>query len=1234
MRAKHLTLLVAIFAIITMMFVSCNSEVAENSAISEPGKELVYASFVDKGAKELSFSYDVPAYDTLFWRYSAVKKDSYGTVGQTWAGEPAEEVFAPIPTNATTPTQGLDGKVGPFSQGKWDFKLQAFRRCTLDNNNTLVFSDKVFEGTATNVVLNKNQTNYIAVTVTPAADTGKIKISDAYYEWASSANAGTAQVKLVVTLVGRPDGSNSTDPVTYTYNELLTKETSENKYKFKGNGGYIAIPDTETTVTTAIPAGVYTATFKIVENTETPTIDEFVLQTFSLKVYGGLETIVSGNLTEGLSYENYFSVPEQTIAFTTSTNNGSASFDVPKTPSTATGETIKTTVVFPENTLSSNTQHTLTVDVTTIETAETQFVIIPEEEQNPEVAVAAIGLELTKTTVTTDESGEVTDTTTSTVSEFTDYVTITTFIQEGLTGKITVVYNDPNAGTETAKTQPIAKEGATAETEGKSVATRYATDAEMGDKLGYSAESGKLRFKTDHFSDFYVKTDGLVAQNVNSGKYYSTLQSAMDAAISGQTVKVLANIDLGTTGLVITGTNVTLDLNGKTISGAVNGKLVTITESASVTITDSSVLSTGHIYNTDKSAQGHDAIYNLGSLVIEAGSFGHEEYTRGPGLRNLGTAIINGGVFYGCGNGGYAYSVINGNENDCPSLTLNAGTISGQTHGGIAVNSGNVTIEKDFTVDIEGNFYVIWVTNDGTATNVVINGGTFSGGKYGLYTALDDGETKGYSDVSIKVYDGTFSGTLGSIKRGSTGTTYSFDVELYGGSYSSDPSNYVAPGYVAEENAGLWTVKSVFDGKGTKDDPYLIKNTTDWMTLVSVCATDNNYSATEGNYYSVTDNLDFSSINSNVGVKFFNGSIDFNGHSVQGFNQNNTTTEALIYEIGTKATISNLDFYVYSNGDRIFRLTHDICYSKPYNPTNIDVEFRNVDLFGNVGIASNNTGMYLNWAYSCSGIIKFINCNNYCNIISSGYAAAYVGLVYGGSTQLELVFNNCKNYGTIISTGKDACVLVSNPTKYSTDHLTMTISGCENYGKIYCAKDHNAALAFNYTDGYAFFTKEEIAEFESSGKIVNKENGSYSELTTTTIALSGNKFDFATTVSSLENAVRFELSYQFQGTRGNANGGVTSYTIAFNSVDDLTSSEFYNYEWKNAKEHSTQLIPVENIDEHEFNGTKYYTYTEGNQTYYVYNRDGYWMGSSKPIVNLNAFDADGNIVLVAYYQYQ
>ena len=81
------------------------------------------------------------------------------------------------------------------------------------------------------------------------------------------------------------------------------------------------------------------------------------------------------------------------------------------------------------------------------------------------------------------------------------------------------------------------------------------------------------------------------------GKEYSTLQDAVEEVQDGQTIKLLENVEL--TATVTLPNGVTLDLNGKTISGAM-ADTITIAGEATVTITDNSTNGGGKISNSKK----------------------------------------------------------------------------------------------------------------------------------------------------------------------------------------------------------------------------------------------------------------------------------------------------------------------------------------------------------------------------------------------------------------------------------------------------------------------------------------------------------------------------------------------------------------------------------------------------------------------------------------------------------
>jgi len=115
---------------------------------------------------------------------------------------------------------------------------------------------------------------------------------------------------------------------------------------------------------------------------------------------------------------------------------------------------------------------------------------------------------------------------------------------------------------------------------------------------------------------------------------FETLADAI-AAADGNTVTVLDNIELTNSITIKTGKTITLDLNGKTISGVCNvsqGYLFNVANAAKLTIKDSSDPSTGKITYDGNSSTGW-IVAAYGDLVLESGTL---ELT---GTWNIGYAV-------------------------------------------------------------------------------------------------------------------------------------------------------------------------------------------------------------------------------------------------------------------------------------------------------------------------------------------------------------------------------------------------------------------------------------------------------------------------------------------------------------------------------------------------------------------------------------------------------------------
>ena len=371
---------------------------------------------------------------------------------------------------------------------------------------------------------------------------------------------------------------------------------------------------------------------------------------------------------------------------------------------------------------------------------------------------------------------------------------------------------------------------------------------------------------------------------------YKTLAAAIAAVSSGQTIQLLANIDLGTTGIVIdSGKNFTLDLNSYDITGTVNGKL--ITNNGTLTISGN-----GHVYNQDISAQGHDAVYNTGTLVINAGTFGDADddmtnanaLNRGAAVRNYGgTATINGGKFTACDNytnGGFAYALINDNNG---TMTINNAVVYGKNNGNIANNYGQVTVKDGtFTLNNASSYYSLYVDGEDGPAKTIVEGGTFNNTTSNGLLHTDDA-----NNASLEISGGEFTYTNLTNKNSSV-------VSVSGGTFTSEvPQEFCATGYVpTTADGGMFTVQL---------GNYVAKiETTPYATLVEAIT-----AAQAGQTIELLTNIDLDSSSPYVIV---NKAVTINGgtnqYEIKGTGSaHGTDTEATIVLQGSGAvTLKNL----------------------------------------------------------------------------------------------------------------------------------------------------------------------------------------------------------------------------------------------------------------------------------------------------------------------------------------
>lgn len=204
-----------------------------------------------------------------------------------------------------------------------------------------------------------------------------------------------------------------------------------------------------------------------------------------------------------------------------------------------------------------------------------------------------------------------------------------------------------------------------------------------------------------------------------NGKTYDSLQAAITEAADNDTVTLLAD----TTEDVVISKNITLDLNGFTLTNEGAKHTITVNKGVSLTIEDS--VGTGTVDNV---THGRGALVNNGTVILSGGTFERSEekgtlepYGNGGNswytIANYGTMTINKGTTVK-NAGGYSSNIRNGGQDSIANLTINDGTFDG------GVNT--VKNDANGVLEIKGGElkntaqYVIMNWNKAT-----ISGGTF-----------------------------------------------------------------------------------------------------------------------------------------------------------------------------------------------------------------------------------------------------------------------------------------------------------------------------------------------------------------------------------------------------------------------------------------------------------------------------------------------------------------------------
>lgn len=316
-------------------------------------------------------------------------------------------------------------------------------------------------------------------------------------------------------------------------------------------------------------------------------------------------------------------------------------------------------------------------------------------------------------------------------------------------------------------------------------------NAAEGTGTNFATSGYETAEETDGSYTVQIKSDNAA---VIDDVQYATLADAVAAANNGDTVTLLKNTVEDA--VIPAGKTITLDLNGKKLTNK-TGHTITVEQGATLTINGEGTV--------DNVTHQKTTIYNKGTVTLNGGTY---DRSKEDGIKDSNTyyTLLNHGTMTVANvtvnnKGGYSSLFENGYFNQKPE------TKNGIANPILTIKSGNFTggintvkNDDDATMIIDdgtfANYAQAAFQNHNIAT---INGGTFDGST--VYAILNCGVCTGndaeHDKHQLIINDGKFSG---KIRKGNdeNGVHYDFgSIAIKGGYFTTDPSDYVASGYVA-----------------------------------------------------------------------------------------------------------------------------------------------------------------------------------------------------------------------------------------------------------------------------------------------------------------------------------------------------------------------------------------------------------------------------------------------------
>lgn len=288
-------------------------------------------------------------------------------------------------------------------------------------------------------------------------------------------------------------------------------------------------------------------------------------------------------------------------------------------------------------------------------------------------------------------------------------------------------------------------------------------------------------------------------------KQYGSLQAAIDAATAGQTVILLTNVNENVE--IAKEKNLTLDLNGKTLSGGTGTAKAALSNLGTITIQDTSAAKTGTIKRDDTGTVGETSYYvirNQGTMTIESGIvINNSGYKKAnPTGSMVGSSLICNGD---CNEGG-TLTIKGGTFTQNNFIAIKNGALGVLHVSGGTITSNHSAIQNWFKADITGGEIKGQLWTDAYEADESVGQTTIGGdAKFTGEIVMD---IAGSVAPTLAINGGNLNVTNWRIT--SAAASVGAKPSVSGGTFSSAvPAEYCAEGFIPVKNAdGTYGVKA------------------------------------------------------------------------------------------------------------------------------------------------------------------------------------------------------------------------------------------------------------------------------------------------------------------------------------------------------------------------------------------------------------------------------------------